>query len=89
MYTQTQVNVAADALQFLREKKAQTIFAAEAPGLIARNYSPLPRKIEGGHGRPAVKRWSDLCDRQPTEAEIAAWSRIEGATYHLRAASAG
>jgi hypothetical protein len=72
-----------EAYALLRGMMERTTFAAEAPGLIAKGYSPVPRIIKDGHGRPAVKGWSDYSDRQPTEAEIAQWSRIEGADISL------
>jgi hypothetical protein len=72
-----------EALAFLRSMMERTIFAAFAPGLIELGYSPLPRIIKDGHGRPAPKGWSGCCDRQPSAEEIAEWSRIKGADISL------
>src|SRR5271166_2049979 len=56
------------------EAETQSIFAAEAPALRESGYSPLPRNPK--ENRPAIKAWSDRCEKQPGEKEIAAWSRI-------------
>ena len=60
-----------------------SIFSIYATGLIAGGYSPLPRIIEDGRGRPAVKRWSDYCERQARPQELAAWSCIPNADISL------
>lgn len=58
-------------------------FAACAPGLLELGYSPLPRIVRDNHGQPAVKGWSDLCERLPTEHELRQWSSIAAADIAL------
>ncbi len=58
-------------------------FAACAPGLLQLGYSPLPRIVRDNHGQPAVKGWSDLCERLPTEHELRQWSSIAAADITL------
>jgi putative DNA primase/helicase len=72
-----------EALAFLRSMMERTVYAVYAPGLVDKGYSPVPRIIKDGHGRPTVKGWSDYSERQPSEEEIAAWSRIKGADISL------
>ena len=65
------------------QKTTQNIFAINAPGLILHGYSPLPRIIKDGHGRPAVKSWSDLCEVQPGKSQLEDWASIPGADLSL------
>lgn len=43
----------------------------------------MPRIIKDGRGRPAVKAWSDFCERQAAPQELAAWSLIPNADISL------
>jgi hypothetical protein len=61
--------------------KAESVFAANAPGLIALGYSVLARNPKENH--PAINGWSDWCEQQPGSQELAAWSRVKGADISL------
>ena len=61
----------------------RTVFARYAPGLVQAGYSPLPRVIRGGHGRPVVTGWPDLCERQATAQELEQWRCIPNADLSL------
>ena len=63
-------------------------FAVCAPGLLELGYSPLPRIVRDNHGQPAVKGWSDLCERLPTEHDLRQWSSIAAADITWPAVSA-
>ena len=80
MYT---TRVPAAQAQAAAARPQPSIFAIYAPDLIARGYSPLPRIIKGGHGRPAVKSWSDWCEKQPGKLQLESWARIPGADISL------
>jgi putative DNA primase/helicase len=60
-----------------------TIFATLAQDLAAMGYSPMPRIIRDGQGRPAIKGWSDLCGGSPTERDLEQWTKIPGADVAL------
>ncbi len=62
---------------------AASRFTIEAPELVRLGYSPIPRLVRNGEGRPAIKGWSDYCSRQPTQSEIGVWSKIAGADIAL------
>ena len=64
------------------QKILLNIFAIHAPNLIACGYSVLPRIIKDGHGRPAVKSWSDWCEKQPGKPQLER-ARIPGADISL------
>ncbi len=61
----------------------RTVFARYAPGLVQAGYSPLPRVIRRGHGRPAVTGWSDYCERPLNAQELEQWSGIADADISL------
>lgn len=58
-------------------------FEVCARGLLELGYSPLPRIVRDNHGQPAVKGWSDLCERLPTQHELRQWSSIAAADITL------
>ena len=61
----------------------QSPFSTYAPNLLQLGYSPIPRIVRDRQGRPAVRAWSDLCERQATEHELRQWSAIEAADIAL------
>ena len=61
----------------------RTVFARYAPGLVQAGYSPLPRVIRRGHGRPAVTGWSDYCERPLNAQELEQRSDIADADISL------
>jgi putative DNA primase/helicase len=62
---------------------SSSLFEGCAPDLLEHGYSPLPRIVRDNHGRPAVKGWSDLCERQLTGHELRQWSAIAAADVTL------
>ncbi len=64
-------------------KDSLSVFSASAPSFLENGYSPVPRIVQDGRGRPAVRGWSDLCERQATEHELKQWAAIPDADVAL------
>jgi hypothetical protein len=47
-------------------------FEAHASSYISRGYSVIPDKFRGK--MPAIKGWSEYCDRKPTDTEVKQWT---------------
>ena len=67
----------------ISKKIPSNIFVISASDLIVHGYSVLPRIIKDGRGRPAVKSWSDWCEKQPGKLQLESWARIPGADISL------
>ena len=72
----------------IAQKILLNIFAIHAPNLIGCGYSVLPRIIKDGHGRPAVKSWSDWCEKQPGKPQLELGRASQAQTYRWHADSA-
>ncbi len=75
--------VTVDVLEPEPAPLAASRFTIQAPELLRLGYSPIPRLVRNGEGRPAIRGWSDYCSRQPTQSEIGEWSKIAGADIAL------
>jgi hypothetical protein len=50
----------------------KNIFKEFGPLFLDKGYSPIPDKYKGK--MPAIKAWSDYCERKPTLEEVRQWS---------------